>query len=273
VTEPTVQLAIGGMAVAFRIGNTRMRTAVAKRYFGYMRPACSPFLTIECSFTTHAALGREKVRVARDAKGLWRAQRKDFDCRWGAHSGRARLYRSIYAFDGMLRVLLATLAVRHRRILVHAAAAARGNTAFAFVGRSGSGKTTVTRLLRSFRVLNDEIVCLEAQKGRKARVHATPFWGEMGTGPAAPRPYGLEGVFFLEKSRASTCWHRLGKQEALVELLRCLCSFGNDTFLAGKSLEVASEVIHRVPAYRLYFRKDVQVDPAACLRQIAGRAV
>ncbi|MBD3393469.1 MAG: hypothetical protein GF410_15745 [Chitinivibrionales bacterium] len=242
-----------------------MRSSISKRYKGYLKQKVRPLAAIDCAFTSTPEGGDDRVNVWQGRDGTWHARRPDFECAWRGCTGRARIYRSVFAFDGMLRVMLATRALENRKALMHAAAAASGSKGFAFPGRSGSGKTTVTGLVRGLRVLNDEIVCLEAD-GRRPRVWATPFWGEMGTGPAAPKPYDLARILFLKKGAGAPACTRIDKQEALVRVMQCMCSFGKETALAARALEVARSLVERVPAFELHFGKDTDVATTVAAR-------
>jgi hypothetical protein len=253
----TVAIAIAGVAVGFTIGNAAMLDLVRKRYAGYLTSR-RPQVVFSCRFTR---IGRfpasAKAAVARQGRSAWCARRRDFDCRWNASSGTLRLPPSIYSFDACLRVLLATLLPSHGCILVHAAAVGSGGKAYAFPGKSGSGKTTISRLSRNGIILNDEISALSMSR-RQAFVWGTPFWGEMGSGPPHNRPHALHALYFLQKSRANRITP-LTTTEALRRLLRCICTFSADSDHIGDILAIAGRLVDATRTGVLAFQKSTAI--------------
>ena len=151
---------------------------------------------------------------------------------------------------------------------MHAAALALKRTAFAFPGVSSAGKTTISKCAKKATVLNDEIICIDASK-KKIAIHATPFWGEMGTGPHYDRAYPLRAILFPRKARAAAHTKRISGRAALQILLRCCCVFGEDTALCARVLEICIRLTDEVPMARLFFAKNADID--AVLLSMTGR--
>src|SRR6202020_755692 len=76
-------------------------------------------------------------------------------------------------------------------LLLHASSVLSKGRAYAFVGPSGAGKTTMARLAAPRPVLSDEVTALRpsASSGAPFDCFPTPFWGDMvreRAGPPAP---------------------------------------------------------------------------------------
>jgi hypothetical protein len=248
---------IAGVALGFTIRNRALFGLIRRRYHGYLcrEPAAIQFA---CTFSTSRLFSRRiNATVLRDVQGIWHAMRRDFDCRWTGSRGTLNLRPSVYSFDACLRVLLATVLPLHGCVLIHAASVAVNRAGFVFAGVSGSGKTTISRLSKTGRVLNDEISALRLTD-RGIVVAATPFWGEMGTGPACRRQFPLQGLYFLEKGLAHNIIP-LPVQNALQPLLRCLCVFSNNPDDQGRMLDLAIQIVGAHCCATLVFAKDPSV--------------
>jgi hypothetical protein len=253
----TLVIAIAGVAIGFSMRNAVMLGRIKKRYAGYLTSR-RPHIVLECRYTRTQRFGvSERVTMTRISRTVRHAQRRDFDCRWRGPAGTLSLSPSIYSFDACLRVLLATLLPSHGTILVHAASVAARKRAYVFPGKSGSGKTTISRLAGDGTVLNDEISAISVESGH-VRVWGTPFWGEMGSGPPHNRPSRMYALCFLRKSRNNHLTALTGS-EALQRLLRCVCLFGTDTDDIGAVLDIAGRIVDATQIGILSFRKTPEV--------------
>ena len=251
----TCAIAIAGLTFSFRTRRRRMFDMIAKRYAGYAVDGAKGAL----SFSVAWRAGRFGAKTEVDVKahdGGWRAQRPDFSVAWKDDSGIASLRPSVYSFDAMIRVLLSARGLERERLVVHAAAVARAGRAFVFAGPSGSGKSTIAGLARG-RILNDEIICVKCGPTRPL-VYATPFWGELGRGPASHQGYPPAALFFLRKSDTETRAEPLSGAAALGRLLACCCLFGNESSTAQRGLDLAVSLLKSVPAYELTFARNAE---------------
>jgi hypothetical protein len=86
--------------------------------------------------------------------------------------------RYVLAVENALRVLVALVLLRNDGLLLHAAGVVRDPGATVLFGRSGSGKTTVTRMARGRAILGDDVVAL--RRGAEGwNAFSTPFGGEL----------------------------------------------------------------------------------------------
>lgn len=255
MAEKIISLAIGPVVVVFSIDRKTFASKIAGRYKGYLRPRVpGRGLLIECSFSRKKLSSNERISVVRTKSAGWRAKRYDLDCSWNDVLGRAVLWPSLYSFDACLRVLCATQIMRHKGLLLHSSGVVFRDLAFIFAGPSGSGKTTIARLSAPKRILSDEIIALTIDNKKRVLASGTPFWGEMGTGPASKNNYPVHSLCFLKKSgRLQKV--TIEKKEAVQKLLRCVCLFSHSAEESGRALDLCLEIISMTSAHILCFEK------------------
>jgi hypothetical protein len=112
-------------------------------------------------------------------------------------------------FENFLRVLVAYRLLALGGVVLHSAgitADAEGDAAFLFLGPSGAGKTTVSRLseARGRTVLSDDLNALlpSPDPGGPPQVVKLPFTGDLGERREAHPPRPLRGLLRLEKGAA-----------------------------------------------------------------------
>jgi hypothetical protein len=249
-----IRILMAGQAVAFRVKNKKLSRLIRSRYRGYISNRAQSGLSIECTFSHQKCSSYQRVRLRHVTASTRRCLRYDFDCLWDEKSGRARLWPSLYSFDAMLRVLLASRLVGRFGLLLHAAAVVRQNAAVVFAGPSGSGKTTISRLSGARRVLNDEITAVTIDNNNSVCAWGTPFWGEMGSGPANRRPHRVQSVFFLNQGLFSKRIN-LPRHKAVGKFLRCVCLFGTSEQESQAALQTCIRILSSVDFADLYFEK------------------
>jgi hypothetical protein len=127
-------------------------------------------------------------------------------------------------FENFLRVLVAYRLQELGGAVLHCAAVACPQGARLFLGRSGAGKSTVSRLAeeRGLTVLSDDLNALfpGADGAPPARVEKLPFTGDYGDSrtpfPSAP----LAGLYRLEQDTTDAL-RPLSRAEAVACLLAC----------------------------------------------------
>ena len=256
MAETIIPLAIGPVVIVFSIGRKALASKIADRYKGYIRrPEVSGRgLRMACSFSKNRLSSNERISVVRMKSGGWHARRYDLDCSWDDALGKAVLWPSLYSFDACLRVLCATQIMRNKGLLLHSSGIVFRDRAFIFAGPSGSGKTTVARLSSPKRILSDEIIALAIDDKKRVLASSTPFWGEMGTGPASKKSYPVHALCFLEKGdRFQKLTIR--KEDAVQKLLRCVCFFSHAAGESERALDLCLEIIVGTAAYVLSFEK------------------
>jgi hypothetical protein len=247
-------LAIGGLRTSIEPRDPAVARAVTERFSGFLSTA-PPAWRLSVGRRPGGRVPLDDV-VVRDLDGGGRrfaCERHDFlaEIDLDARTGRVGLAAvDAVALDTMLRVVYSLALLDAETLVVHASSLVRDGRAYLFPGRSGAGKTTVTRLSPAATLLSDEISIVEAA----GACHGSPFWGELarpGDNVRAP----LSGVYFLEQAdrHAAT---PLGRRQALTSLLPNVLFFAGDAALTRRVLDVAGRLVDAVPCYRLAFRRD-----------------
>ena len=156
--------------------------------------------------------------------------------------------------ENFLRALTASFVLDAGGLLVHAATVVRAGRAYVFFGPSGAGKTTVTRLSEHDVVLSDDMTLV--LPGREAfEAVGIPFGMAHHHVPDTRDAFPIAGLHRLVQS-PSVERTPLRGASALAELTACLPYICEDREEASRSLDIAGHLLSRVPAWRLFFRKD-----------------
>ena len=136
------------------------------------------------------------------------------------------------------------------RMLMHCSVLEYDGNAYAFLGRSGTGKSTHTKLwlkhLSPTRVINGDKPILEYKDG-KFIAYGTPWMGKERWGIKAQAP--LKGLCFLEQAKANAI-RRLTVSEVSARLFSQIL-IPNDERNAIATLELADKMVTNVPGYLL----------------------
>ena len=271
------------MAVCVRTESAEFRRMLEERYVGFVTPAARAarpgaaglqnHFSLDVELLPDGALGAdEDVRVRREG-GRWEMTRGDFRAGWGPdkRQGWVRQTANPYAIDSVLRILHTLLLAEEGGFLLHGASAIRNGKAFLFSGKSGAGKTTISRLApKDVTLLTDEISYIRKEKqvprglkptpddtGEGYVAYGTPFAGELakvGENVSA----AIAGLYFLEKSPENRL-EPMGGTEALQRLMQNILFFAEDERLVRQVFEAAGDFLAQVPAYRLAFAPDARV--------------
>ncbi len=136
------------------------------------------------------------------------------------------------------------------RFLLHAAVLAYEGEGYAFLGRSGTGKSTHTGLwlkyLEGAKIVNGDkpIVRLD---GKEFRVYGTPWMGKEGRG--CNDSVILKGLCFLEQAKENSI-RRLTPAETAMRLFTQIL-MPTDEENAARTLELADKLVETVPSYLL----------------------
>lgn len=137
-----------------------------------------------------------------------------------------------------------------QRILMHAAVIEYDGNGYAFLARSGTGKSTHIRLwkryLKTVKAINGDKPILRCQDG-KFYAYGTPWRGKERWGSNAKSP--LKALCFLERSKTNTI-RRLTPSEAMNRLFGQLFIPQERNAVEG-TLILADKLLKEVPCYLL----------------------
>ena len=171
-----------------------------------------------------------------------------------------RSYRLWYLENGAIHTLLAEALVQKNVLLMHGSALEMDGETYIFTAKSGTGKSTHTRLWREAfpgrcRMINDDKPMLRVESSG-VTVFGTPWYGKHGLGCNARSP--LKAIVSLERGETNSIIP-LDASERFPLLLRQVfssCSPENMRTI----LELESKLAASVPFYRL--RCNMQPDAA-----------
>jgi hypothetical protein len=254
-----VAVEIGGIPIRLRTTDTAFRRILEERYAGFVNASARPEFQFEVEVATPDGMASdEDVRVELN-DGRWTLRRGDFQAEWDPRLrlGQTRHSANPYSIDAVLRIVHSILLASEGGFLVHSASAVRCGRAFVFAGRSGAGKTTISRLApNDVTLLSDEISYVR-REGDGYRAFGTPFAGELarvGENVSAPI-----AVFCLLTKGPRNRIATVPAAEAAQALLRNTLFFAHDPELVKLVFQSALEFVSRVPVCRLTFAPDEHV--------------
>lgn len=136
------------------------------------------------------------------------------------------------------------------RMLMHCSVLEFNGEAYAFLGRSGTGKSTHTKLwlqnVSDARIINGDKPILEYRQGEFI-AHGTPWMGKEQWGTRSQAP--LKGLCFLEQAKVNAI-KRLTPAQASAKLFMQIL-IPQEEENASKTLELADKMVTEIPAYLL----------------------
>lgn len=149
----------------------------------------------------------------------------------------------------LYRALCVQLPVMHR-MLLHCSVLKFENSGYAFLGRSGTGKSTHTKLwlktLPNTKVVNGDKPILEYKDGEFI-AYGTPWMGKEHWGENSF--VSLKGLCFLQQAKENSI-EKLSSREA-ASLLFTQLLIPEEEENAAATLELADKLVTTVPAYLL----------------------
>jgi hypothetical protein len=251
-----VFLSIAGINIQVDCHNAMLASVLRERYAGFLAQTGEmlklqiiPGLVGETvAFTPHEVM-REK-NVLR-FKPIIDEDYVDFL----AKKGQIKLRSSnpVEEIEYLLRVLFTYLALRSGGLMVHAAGIVHQGFGYAFLGTSGSGKSTVARFSTDDLVLNDDLIIL-LPKGERWFVHATPFTNPTQTLPW-PSKAELKVMFYLEKDRLVSI-ERMSAARSFAIVMANLPIVGSSQFDIQRVVDLIEKLLVQIPLYMLHFALD-----------------
>jgi len=261
-----VGIEIGGIGVRVRTDDPSFVCLLERRYAGFVGSPERAEVQFNVNLTAPSGIDPdENVRVERAADGTWSLLRGDFRAEWDSKIGRGTIHQTAnpYSIDAVLRIVHSLVLARQGGFLLHSASAVRNGRAFLFSGRSGAGKTTISRLAPpDATLLTDEISYVRKVENAAGAPHryiayGTPFTGELaklGENVKAP----IAALYLLAQGPENRI-DPVSEAQASRALLGNILFFAKDPELSAMVFQSACEFVARVPVSRLTFRPDASV--------------
>ncbi len=164
----------------------------------------------------------------------------------GGTSGERR-----YAIDTALMLLYTFASSKHDTLLVHASAIELNDIGYLFLGKSGTGKSTHSRLwienIQGAKLLNDDNPIVRTIEGN-VFVYGSPWSGKTNCYKNERLPIG--GIVRLQQAPLNKITHVTGIMAYAALLPSCSCMKWNHE-MANAIHSTISKVIERVPMYSL----------------------
>ena len=160
-----------------------------------------------------------------------------------------------YPFD---QIIVMYYLAREGGALIHAAGINFKGKGYVFLGRSGAGKTTLSKqfIQKNYcDLLSDDRVIVR-KIDDQFKVFGTPWPGEGGI--TSNRSLPLSGMFFLSHGDSNRI-EELSPQNALEKLLPVVSIPWYDSGIMTEILSFCEVLISRIPVYALHFRPDTGV--------------
>ena len=155
--------------------------------------------------------------------------------------------------NSFLRIIFSLVLLEEDGFIAHASSLIRNGKGYIFPGKSGAGKTTITRLTKDSILLTDE-VSLVKKSNDHFRVYGTPFWGDLVVG-------GENTSIFIDKvlfpiQDENNYLNELKPLQALERLLPNVIFYLENSELEKKLFELCYEFVTSVSQYELHFLQE-----------------
>jgi hypothetical protein len=206
--QKKVVIVTAGIPVTFSCVEERLLLFLRNRYSDYLTETESGFEiridlveSLDCSELDrlgirHTVSDRKKIHFRTESMcGVLDDEKR---------SGNVQLLHGKFmeTFGAFYLVLFTRLAARQEWTFVHASGLVKNGKAFLFVGPSGAGKTTVSRMAKGADLIHDDQLFLADGRDRPM-VITLPFVGREDFLHGKTQSYPVERIFFLHKDRTS----------------------------------------------------------------------
>ncbi|MEW6041042.1 MAG: hypothetical protein AB1633_05935 [Elusimicrobiota bacterium] len=179
------------------------------------------------------------------------------------YRGTCKIAGNQYSFNSFLRIIFSLLAVELGGVLLHSSGSCIASGALLFIGKSGSGKSTIIKNLLVYpnnrnKILSDEITLVMPSNNDGYNSFSTPFFGTLeGRLKITSKQAPVKKIFFLKKSNHFNI-KKLKRNKALERLLPNIIFFLKDGFFAEKVMSIAAGITEKIPCYELSFTERVK---------------
>lgn len=168
----------------------------------------------------------------------------------------AKLNSRPYVLSSIMRIIYTLKATYSNGLIIHSASFIKDGEAYLFPAKSGTGKSTLTRITsqtdRSISILSDEISYISYERG-KVIAYSTPFWGNTkikGTYLKAP----LKKIYFLKQS-SKDYKRRLSFKDSIKQMMENVLYATMDFESLDNTLLTIQKILPKTDNNILYFTK------------------
>lgn len=171
--------------------------------------------------------------------------------------------RRFRTFNFYLKTVVSSYLIQNEGFLLHASSIKKGDYGYVFAGKSGSGKSTVIKIVQNTNLpLNDDFAIIRKVRGQYY-VFSSPFY-ETNPVPRKKLQVPLKGVYFLYKSsrnkveRLTSNSEKISKVMSLVLIPPSLNSVTkkDSNYFLERSWQVLEKFVSNNFFYLLYFKPD-----------------
>lgn len=155
--------------------------------------------------------------------------------------------------NSFLRIIFSLVLLEDQGFITHASSLIRNGKGYIFPGKSGAGKTTITRLTEDSILLSDEVSLIK-KSNDQFKIFGTPFWGELAIG-GMNTSINLDKVLFPIQD-GNNYLKELKPLQALENLLPNVIFYYKDSELEKELFELCYEFVNSVPQYELHFKRE-----------------
>jgi hypothetical protein len=246
---------VGGMPILLRTRDSAFYDLLTERYSDFISIPDQPQFQFDIELSDASSADPDADLSVTRAGSDWEFRRGDFFARWNpqAGCGIVRQTANPYAIDSVLRIVHTLLLAREGGFLLHAASAVRDGEAHIFTGRSGAGKTTLSRLAPNDVTLLTDEVSYVRKSAEGYTAYGTPFAGELakaGENTSAP----LSAVYLLVQGPENRL-EPMNEAEAIRTLMRNILFFAQDEATVQSVFKSACEFAAKIPMYKMIFTR------------------
>lgn len=254
--ENSITMNIGGISILLNSDNEDSLAPINEIYSNFISNDADPTLKIEIN--TWADKERlnsdlESIEVISD-DDLYRIFWNSFYGEFNLNDLKGKLKcTDPRDLNNYLRVVYSLVLLKENGFLVHAASIIKNSAGFLFPGKSGTGKTTITRLSTDSILLSDEISLVKMVDG-KYHVFGTPFWGELAI--AGENTHAALNHVYLPEQDKENYRKSASFTKTLEKLIPNVLFFLDDDKLKMQLFDICYDFANSVPAYDLHFLPD-----------------
>lgn len=159
--------------------------------------------------------------------------------------------------NNFLIVSFGMASARFRTVKLHASVIEKGGSALLFLGKSGTGKSTHSRLWQQYvpgcSLLNDDEPVVRINEWGEVTVYGTPWSGKT---PCYRNEEARVAAFVLLGQSSENNLTKLSAKEAFFALFSSCSMLRSDVHYKNAVFDTVAAILERVPVYRLDCRPD-----------------